>query len=90
LGVKQPTRFLYDFHFFHDAEAPAIQALRAEFLRDFDARPPRYVVIFRAGWPAGDDDRVAAFPELAARLARNFRLDTRGDGYVIHAKRDDP
>lgn len=90
LHARQPTRFLYDFHFFHDADAPVIRALRDELVRGLDARPPRFVVFFRDGWPAGGDERIAAFPELATRLDRGFRLDTRGDGYVIYAKRDDP
>ncbi|MGH7389138.1 MAG: hypothetical protein ACREM3_06715 [Candidatus Rokuibacteriota bacterium] len=90
LHARPPTRFLYDFHFLHDADAPVIRALRGELVRGLDERPPRFVVLVREGWPAGDYDRVSAFPELAARLARGFRLDTQGDGFVIHAKRDDP
>src|SRR5262245_22147806 len=89
LHVEQPTRFVYDFHFFHDTGTPTIRALRAEFLRDLEARPPRCVVIFRDGWPTGGYERIEAFPELARWLARGFRLATKGDGYVIYAKRDD-
>jgi len=90
LGVAQPTRFVYDFHFFHDTSAPVIQALRAELVRGLDARPPRCIVVLDEGWPAGGQERIAAFPELADRLGRGFRPAARGDGWVIHAQRDDP
>jgi hypothetical protein len=90
LRARQPSRFVYDFHFFHDADHPVIQALRAELIRDLDARPPRYVVVFDRGWPAGGADRIARFPALADRLAHRYRLLARGDGYVIHAQRDRP
>ncbi len=32
LRLRQPTRFIYDFHFFHDTGDPRIVALRAEFV----------------------------------------------------------
>jgi hypothetical protein len=85
LGARQPTRFLYDFHFYHDVEAPQIRALRAELAAAFDARPPRFVVLFERGWPAGGYERVARFPELAERLGR-YRVDARRDGYVVYAR----
>lgn len=89
LGVRQPTRFLYDFHFFHDIDTPVIQRLRREFMGDLERRPPRFVVLFERGWPAGGYERVAAFPELQRYLAVAYRVQVRGDGYLIYAKRDD-
>jgi hypothetical protein len=86
LGVRQPTRFLYDFHFFHDAADPAVLGLRAELIRDLDAHPPALIVLFERGWPTGGYERVDAFPELAARLAR-YDLVQAGPGYRIHAQR---
>lgn len=85
LGARQPTRFLYDFHFYHDVEAPQIRALRAELAAAFDARPPRFVVLFEQGWPAGGYERVARFPDLAERLGR-YRVDARRDGYIVYAR----
>jgi hypothetical protein len=67
-----------------------IRALRDELIRDLDRRPPRFVVLFQRGWPAGGYERVATFPALAERLAHRYRVLATGDGYVIHAKRDDP
>lgn len=90
LGVLQPTRFLYDFHFFHDVDTPVVRALRAELIRGLAARPPRFIVLFREGWPAGGLERVAAFPELATLLGTIYRVERRGDGYLLYAKRDGP
>ena len=89
LGVTQPTRFLYDFHFFHDPGVPAVQRLRAEFMRDVTARPPRFVVLFDQGWPSGGPERVETFPELAAWLA-TLRPAGAGPGFTLHAQPDDP
>jgi hypothetical protein len=85
LGVRQPSRFLYDFHFFHDTEHPTIRALRAELIRELDARPPALIVVFEESWPAGGYERLATFPELAARLAR-YDLVQTGPGYRVHAQ----
>jgi hypothetical protein len=86
LGVRQPTRFLYDFHFFHDVGQPAIEALRAELVRDLDARPPRVIVVFEQGWPAGGYERLGAFVALRDRLA-GYDLVRSGPGYRIYAQR---
>jgi hypothetical protein len=86
LGAREPTRFIYDFHFFHDADHPTIRALRDELIRDLDARPPALIVLFEQGWPAGGYERVDAFPALAQRLLR-YDLVQTGPGYRIHAQR---
>jgi hypothetical protein len=87
LGIREPTRFLYDFHFFHDTHHPAIRALRAELIKGLDARPPRAIVVFEKGWPAGGWERLDGFPELAERLAR-YDLVRSGPDYRIYAQRD--
>jgi hypothetical protein len=89
LGVREPTRFLYDFHFFHDRDHPTIQALRAELIRGLDARPPALIVTFEEGWPAGGYERLDTFPGLAERL-RGYDLVETGRGYRIHAQRHRP
>jgi len=88
LGVAEPTRFIYDFHFFHDTDAPEIRALRAELIRDLAARPPRVIMLFRRGWPTGGYERFATFPELARWLRAEYRSDGPGPDYVIYEKRD--
>ena len=87
LGVREPTRFLYDFHFFHDASHPVIRALRAELIQGLDAHPPRLIVVFEQGWPAGGWERLDGFPELRERLAR-YDLVRPGPDYRIYAQRD--
>ena len=88
LGVRQPTRFVYDFHFFHDVETPIVRALRTELIRGLDARPPRFVVLFEEGWPAGGYDRIQTFPELADRLASRYEMLEASSRYRVYAKRD--
>jgi hypothetical protein len=90
LRVRQPTRFLYDFHFFHDITTPTVRALRAELMRDLRAHPPRAVAIFERGWPRGGYERLDGFPELVGFLNDAYQLAARGDGYVIHAQRHGP
>ncbi|OLB96484.1 MAG: hypothetical protein AUH30_12655 [Candidatus Rokubacteria bacterium 13_1_40CM_68_15] len=88
LGVAEPSRFVYDFHFFHDVTTPVVRGLRAELVDALRARPPRLIVVFARGWPARGAERVDTFPELRQLLERAYRPDATGDGYVIHAKRD--
>ncbi len=90
LRVRQPTRFVYDFHFFHDVRTPVVRALRAELIRGLDVTPPRFVVLFERGWPAGGYDRIQAFPELAERLASRYDILDGSAGYRVYAKRRDP
>jgi hypothetical protein len=85
LRVRQPTRFLYDFHFYHDRESPMIRHLRAELLAALDAHPPKLIVLFERGWPAGGYERVEGFEGLRLRLA-TYRVDRRGDGYIVYAR----
>ena len=86
--VREPTRFLYDFHFFHDTEQPAIRALRAELVDGLEASSPRYIVVFRTGWPTGGYDRIARFPELARLLATRYVVDVQRPAYTLYAKRN--
>ena len=64
LRLRQPTRFLYDFHFFHDAGDPRIQALRAEFVarpRGAAGPPPSWSS--RHAGAAPGYERLDGFPE---------------------------
>ncbi len=89
LRVRQPTRFLYDFHFFHDEHTPVVQALRVELIRDLDAHPPRVIVVFERAWPAGGYERIERFPALAARLSERYELVLTRAEYRLYAKRHD-
>ena len=85
LHAVQPTRFIYDFHFYHDTQTRTVQRLREEFLAGFDAHPPKFVVLFERGWPAGGYERVDQFPGLRLRLSA-YRVDRRRDGYIVYAR----
>ena len=89
LHRRQPTRFLYDVFFFHEAERPVVQALRAEFLGALQARPPRVVVLMRGGWPADNFDRIQRFPGLADLLARRYELAVAREGHRLYVRRGD-
>ena len=87
LHLRQPTRFLYDFHFFHDEADRRIQALRDEFARDLERGRPAAVVVFEDTWRRPGYDRLDDFPAVAALLARAYTLAVQGDGYRIYAQR---
>ena len=86
--LVEPTRFVYDFHFFHHLGAPMIERLRAEFLRDLASRPPAFIVLLRWDWLGLGYERADRFPALGDLLAERYRLERQGDGYRIYAKRD--
>ncbi len=87
LHLRQPTRFLYDFHFFHDETDARIQALRAEFARDLERGRPTAVVVFKDTWRRPGYERLDGFPAVAGLLERDYTLAVEGDGYRIYAKR---
>ena len=89
LGARQPTRFLYDFHFYHHVEQPFIRRLRAELLAGLRARPPGAVVLFERGWPAGGYGRLREFPELAQWLEAGYQVVLEGDRFRVYAPRRD-
>jgi hypothetical protein len=89
LRGRQPTRFVYDFHFFHDEEAAEIRALRRELMGGLAARPPRYIVLFRRGWPEGGAERVARFPDLRRHLDERYRVVRERPAYIVYEKRRD-
>jgi hypothetical protein len=89
LGLRQPTRFIYDFHFFHDVDDPRIASLRAEFVDGLERGRPAALVVLEESWPELGYARLAAFPELVRLLDRSFTLAVTGEGYRIYAKRSD-
>jgi hypothetical protein len=86
LRVRQPTRFLYDVFFFHEADRPVVRAMRAEFIAALEARPPRFIVLM-SGWPSGNYDRIRYFPALAELLARRYDVVVTREGHRLYAKR---
>jgi hypothetical protein len=84
---REPTRFLYDFPFFHDVADPRIQAMRAELVAELERMRPAAVVVMRETWPRPGYERLDEFPALRDLLARDYPLAVDGDGYRIYAKR---
>jgi 4-amino-4-deoxy-L-arabinose transferase-like glycosyltransferase len=87
LGARQPTRFLYDFHFFHDQADPRIGALQREFVAGLEAGRPAAIVVMRDTWNRPGYDRLQEIPGLTPLLDRAYTLAAEGDGYRIYAKR---
>jgi hypothetical protein len=87
LRVQEPTRFIYDFHFFHHVADPRVRALRAELVAGLTRQRPAAVVMMRDSWPQEGYQRLDAFPEVRDLLERDFVLAVEGDGYRIYAKR---
>jgi len=67
------SRFLYSFHFYHHVGHPYIEALRAQFLREFDETPPRFVIQSRGAWHPRGRRGPVKFEALDARLERDYR-----------------
>jgi hypothetical protein len=91
LRARQPTRFIYDYHFYHAVDHPYIQRLRAELLEGLRARPPGAVVLiepdnlFRS--TPGGYGRLEGFPALSAFLKSSYRLAYEGEAYRIYVPR---
>jgi len=89
LRLREPTRFIYDFHFFHDTGDPRIVALREEFVAGLAAQPPAAIVVLRDTWNRLGYERLADWPDVARLLARSYTLAVEGDDYRIYVKRAD-
>jgi hypothetical protein len=87
LRAREPSRFLYDFHFYHHVSHPYVRRLRAELMGALRARPPSAVVVFEAGWPDGGYERLTGFPELQRWLLDGYRVAQEGDGYRLYVGR---
>jgi hypothetical protein len=87
LHARQPSRFLYDFPFYHDVGHPYVRRLRAELMDALRARAPSAVVVLEPGWPAGGYERLARFPDLERWLLHGFALAEEGDGYRLYVAR---
>lgn len=84
-----PTRFLCDFLFYSYPNRPYVRQLRAELMAEMRARPPKFLIVYRWGWPSGQYERTAQFPELHRWIQDNYRIDTTRSKYVIYSRRAD-
>jgi hypothetical protein len=88
LELRQPTRFIYDFHFFHHGADARIEALRTEFRAGLESARPAAVVVLEDSWPVPGYGRLEEFPALQQWLT-SYQLTVEGAGYRIYAKRSD-
>jgi hypothetical protein len=87
LRAREPSRFLYDFPFYHDVGHAYVRRLRAELMDALRADPPAAVVVLERGWPTGGYERVTRFPELERWLLSDYRLSEEGDGFRLYVAR---
>ncbi|HPM75875.1 MAG TPA: glycosyltransferase family 39 protein [bacterium] len=86
LKIRQPSRFIYDFHFYHDTQDPRIQRLRAELLAALREHPPQLIALCQDTWLNFGYERLERFPELRDWLSQNYRLETEGFGYRLYVQ----
>lgn len=86
-GARPATRFIYDFHFYHDVSKPCIQDLRRRLLREMDRSRPRFIVqsTGERSYPQGADT-ASSFPELDHLIATDYRLVKAGWYYNIYER----
>jgi hypothetical protein len=91
LHLRQPTRFIYDFPFFHDVGDPRIEALRAELIEGLETGRPAAIVVLEESWPdpRWGYRRLETFPRLLEYMARAYAPPLERPGYRIYAKRSD-
>lgn len=90
LKVRQPTVFIYDFHFYLQPDQPYIQRLRQRFLEQLTANPPQIIVLFKETWPLRMYERVERFPALAKYLRTQYELAVERDDYRLLVRRTGP
>jgi hypothetical protein len=81
--MREPSRFIYEFHFFHDVEDPRIQALRSEFISALRSQPPAAMVMTPPGHPW-----LVGFPDLSAFIADGYTVAIDRDDYQIYLRKD--
>jgi hypothetical protein len=89
LGLRQPTRFIYDFPLLHNEGTPFVQRLRGELIADLQAHRPAAIVIFHNAWlPPHTLGRIDSFPALRNLLHEAYRIGavrgTDTDGYTLY------
>lgn len=83
--ARLATRFMYDYHFYHDVSSSYTRALRKDFIRQLAVARPRFIIDVQEDkpWVSGFDSSHD-FPELTQFLRNNYSVALRGHGYVIY------
>jgi hypothetical protein len=86
-SLPPATPFIYDFHFFHDVDDPAVQTLRRRLIDGLERSEPRLVVVARRSWSHRRTMAdLASFPELATFLD-DYRPVVSNDQLVLLERR---
>jgi len=82
--ARLATRFMYDFHFYHNISSPYVGKLRREFLNELSMAKPRFIiqVVKNRPWPTGADT-TQDFSELQVFLKENYAIAQQGATYNI-------
>lgn len=80
------TSYVFDFYFYHHVSNPYIKNLRADFMNQLQAAPPRFVIeVIAADKPwVGGEDTTRDFPELRDFLSNHYSVTIQSDDYLIH------
>jgi hypothetical protein len=79
------TKFVYDFHFYHDVSNPYILKLKKEFIEEIKFKNPKFIIrtTEERAIPTGPDT-TPDFPELTDFIKQNYLEDLKGEGYIIY------
>ena len=81
------TRFMYDYHFYHDVSSNFTQSIRAELVRDLELKKPRFVVeVWESPKPSGSGTDLE-FAALRNLIANDYEEVRSGEGYKIYEHR---
>ncbi len=86
MRLQPHTRFIYDFHFYHDVTHPYIRKLRHEFITALTNSPPSLILLQKASWPYKGYERIEKFPEFSLVLQR-YDLVVENAAYRIYSYR---
>ncbi|MCA9473303.1 MAG: glycosyltransferase family 39 protein [Nitrospirales bacterium] len=88
LGLRQPTRFIYDIQFFTGTDQPYIQNLRREFIEALKALQPAAIVVFHDTWiPPYDISRFDTFPQFSDFLKNRYQLERKREAYSLYIEK---
>jgi hypothetical protein len=73
-GLEPGSRFIYDFHFFHDVDTAVNATLRREMMQDLTRKQPRFILFYQGSWFVRTSyAAIGQFPELEQFL-RGYRV----------------
>ena len=88
LHMKQPTRFLRDFHLYASGEKYYVQRIEDEFIHDLTEKLPKAIVLTRESWPSNNTgfDRIKNSPRLSDLLQSKYHVEIDNPEYRIYLR----